>query len=143
MNRNPARALLLTAVVLTGVLAPAVAGADAVFVERSKIGLMVTETTPADSTAPASHAPDLPLATVHAWQTGLLRADRLEHASLSFTLASCAGLAGGGRTSAFGSAFAFGLAKELHDGRSGRFDRVDLAADLLGASLGALGAARR
>lgn len=74
---------------------------------------------------------------------GLLRADRLQHASLSFTLAASAGLGGRSRAEAFGFTLALGLAKELHDGRSGRFDPVDLAADVLGAALGAWAAARR
>ena len=97
----------------------------------------------ADSTgaAPAPHA--IPPARVRAWQTGLLRADRLQHASLSFTLAAGAGLAGRTRTQAFGFTLALGVAKELHDGRRGRFDVVDLAADAAGAALGAFASALR
>jgi hypothetical protein len=80
---------------------------------------------------------------VRAWQTGLLRSDRLQHGSLSFTLAAGAGLAGRTRIEAVGVTLGLGLAKELHDGRHGRFDVVDLAADTAGALLGAFAAARR
>lgn len=74
---------------------------------------------------------------------GLLRADRLQHGSLSFTLAASAGLGGRSRAEALACTLALGLVKELHDGRHGRFDPVDLAADLVGATLGAWAAARR
>lgn len=74
---------------------------------------------------------------VRAWQTGLLKPDRLQHASLSFTLAAGATLAGAKPVSAFAGTLAIGLAKELWDARSTRFDAVDLAADAFGAALGA------
>lgn len=78
-----------------------------------------------------------PAARVRAWQCGLLRADRLQHASLSFTLAAGAGVAGARALPAFGGTLALGLAKELLDARRTRFDPADLAADLAGAALGA------
>lgn len=78
-----------------------------------------------------------------AWRRGLLRADRLEHASLSFTLAAAAGIGGRARGEAFAFTIAIGTGKELHDGRHGSFDVLDLAADAVGAALGAWAAARR
>jgi hypothetical protein len=92
----------------------------------------------ADSTRIAAH-----VATLETTRGGLLRADRLQHASLSFTLAAAAGLCGRARGEAVAFSFTLGFAKELHDGRRGRFDPIDLAADAIGATLGALAAARR
>jgi hypothetical protein len=80
---------------------------------------------------------------LHAWPAAVVRSDRLQHASLSFTLAAGTGLAGGTRAQAFGIILALGVAKELHDGRHGRFDVVDLAAGAAGAALGAFAAAKR
>jgi hypothetical protein len=74
---------------------------------------------------------------------GLLRADRLEHASLSFTLAAGVGLTGRSRTEALAFSFTLGFVKELRDRRHSRFDPVDLAADAIGATLGAIAATRR
>jgi hypothetical protein len=82
-------------------------------------------------------------ARVRAVQLGLLRADRLQHGSLSFTLAAGAGLAGARRAPAFAGVLGVGVLKELRDRRGSGFDRIDLAADAIGAALGALAAARR
>jgi hypothetical protein len=87
--------------------------------------------------SPATAAP-LPPSAVRAWQTGLLRADRLEHASLSFSLGLGVGLLSREPAAAAAGAFAFGLAKEVRDRRHGGFDPVDLAADALGAGLAAV-----
>jgi hypothetical protein len=84
----------------------------------------------------------VPPARVRAWQTGLGRPDRLEHASLSFTLAAGTGLAGGTRTNAFLLSLGLGALKELRDRHHGGFDPVDLAAGALGAALGARAAGR-
>jgi hypothetical protein len=84
-----------------------------------------------------------PSPTVRAWQTGLLRPDRLQHASLSFTIAAGAGLVGRPRGQAFALTLALGLLKELRDARVDRFDVVDLAADAGGAALGASVGSRR
>ena len=97
----------------------------------------------APAPSPDSARPASVRTSMHSWQTGLLRTDRLQHASLSFTLAAGAGLAGASRARAFALTFALGTAKEVHDGRHGRFDVVDLAADAVGAALGALASARR
>jgi hypothetical protein len=72
---------------------------------------------------------------VRAWQVGLVRADRLEHASLSFALTSALTIVFRDRAAAAGTALAFGLGKELWDGRQGHFDPVDLAADAVGIGL--------
>ncbi len=97
---------------------------------------------PADSSATPT-APTRPAPRVRAWQVGLLRADRLQHASLSFTLAAGIGLAGRPRAEALGITLALGVLKELRDARSDRFDPADLAADATGAALGALAGAKR
>jgi hypothetical protein len=86
---------------------------------------------PADS-------PPLPPPAVRAWQTGLLRPDRLEHASLAFTLGLGAGLLSRQPASAAAGALALGLVKEVRDRRHGGFDPVDLVADALGAGLSAV-----
>ncbi len=82
-------------------------------------------------------------ARIRAWQLGLARPDRLEHASLSFTLAAGTGLAGGTRTNAFLLSLGLGTLKELRDRHHGGFDPVDLTADALGAALGVRAAGRR
>ena len=74
---------------------------------------------------------------VRAWQVGLVRGDRLEHASLSFALTSAFTIATRNRGVAVASTLALGLAKELWDGRHTVFDPVDLAADAVGTGLAA------
>jgi hypothetical protein len=86
----------------------------------------------------ADGATPLPPPTVRAWQTGLLRPDRLEHASLAFSLGLGIGLLSREPSAAAAGAFALGLAKEVRDRRHGGFDPVDLAADALGAGLAAV-----
>ncbi len=94
----------------------------------------------ADAAAPDTTAGQVtaivPPPSVRAWQVGLLRPDRLEHASLSFTLGLGAGLLSR-RPAAAAGAFAVGLAKEVRDRRHGGFDAVDLLADALGTGLAA------
>jgi len=77
---------------------------------------------------------------VRAWQTGWIAPDKLEHASLAFTSALALGLVTRRPAIAFGGAFTLGFAKELWDRRTTRFDPADLAADTVGAGLGALAA---
>jgi hypothetical protein len=93
---------------------------------------------PAAATAEPVAPPPPPPPAVRAWQTGLLRSDRLEHASFAFTLGLGVGLLSRQPAGAAASALAFGLAKEARDRRHGGFDRVDLAADLIGATLAAV-----
>jgi len=75
---------------------------------------------------------------VRAWQTGVLRADRLQHLSLAFTIGLGTGLATREPAGAAGTALGLGLAKEIRDGRRTGFDPVDLLAGALGAALAAL-----
>jgi hypothetical protein len=100
---------------------------------------------PMAATAGPVASPPLPPPPVRAWQTGLLRPDRLEHASFAFTLGLGVGFLSRQPTSAAASALALGLAKEIHDRRHGGFDPVDLVADAIGAGLAAVAtrAARR
>ncbi|MBI5711272.1 MAG: hypothetical protein HZC42_13370 [Candidatus Eisenbacteria bacterium] len=91
--------------------------------------------------ARAADAPAPPPAQVRAWQTGLTRADRLQHASLAFTSGLAAGLVSRRPAGAGGVALTLGLAKELWDARRSSFDPVDLAADLAGAALATLATA--
>jgi hypothetical protein len=83
-----------------------------------------------------------PEARVRAWQTGLMRADRLDHAGLSFTLAVALTIVTRSPAAAAGATLALGMGKELLDARhSGGADPVDLAADACGVLL-ALGCVR-
>jgi hypothetical protein len=75
---------------------------------------------------------------VRAWQTGLLRADRLQHLSLAFTIGLGTGLATREPAGAGGAALGLGLVKEIRDRRRTGFDPMDLLADALGAALAAL-----
>ncbi len=69
---------------------------------------------------------------VRAWQVGLLRPDRLEHAGLSFTLAAALTVAFRDRASAAGLTLALGVAKEFLDSRREGAEAMDLAADAVG-----------
>jgi hypothetical protein len=85
--------------------------------------------------APDSAASFPPPAT-RAVQTGLLRADRMEHLSLSLTLGAGLGAVTRRPSIVAAGTLALGLAKEMRDRRSGSgFDRIDLLADLLGTVL--------
>jgi hypothetical protein len=99
------------------------------------LGLAVA---PAAATTAPAPAPPLPPPSVRAWQTGLLRPDRLEHASFAFTLGLGVGLLSRRPAGAAASALTLGLAKEVRDRRHGGFDPVDLAADAIGAAFAAL-----
>ena len=76
-----------------------------------------------------------PSPRVRAWQVGLLRGDRMEHASLSFALTSALIIVTRNRAASAATAFAFGIGKELWDRRTGAFDPVDLTADAMGVGL--------
>lgn len=77
-----------------------------------------------------------PAPQVRAWQVGLLRPDRLEHASLSFALAGALVLASRDHRTAGAITLAAGVGKELWDrkGPSG-IDGIDLVADATGIAL--------
>lgn len=78
-------------------------------------------------------APPLPAPEVRFWQMGLLRADRLHHASFALTSGTAVGLMVGEPVAAFGSAMGLGVIKEVWDIRGSGFDFLDLVADALGA----------
>jgi len=82
-----------------------------------------------------------PPAPLRAWQTGALRPDRLQHASLSFSLGLALGIPTREPAAAAGGALALALAKETADRRRGAFDRGDLLAGAAGALLAALATA--
>jgi len=108
-------------------------------------GLMVTAL--ARSAPPAGAAEDpaaavrdslaaplrLPEGAARAAQTGWLRPDRLQHASLAWTLGVGAGATTRETSAAIAVPMVFGLAKELHDSRGPGFDAIDLIADLAGS----------
>lgn len=79
-------------------------------------------------------SPPFPGARTRGWQTGMLRADRLQHASLSFAIGCGAGLVTERPAAGAAIALSLGIAKEIADDR---FDRGDLFADALGAALAA------
>jgi hypothetical protein len=95
----------------------------------------------ASSRVLAADSRELPPPRVRAWQTGLLRPDRLQHASLAFSAGLAAGVLTREPTVALESAMSLGLLKEIWDRRRGRFDFVDLAADGIGAGLAAVATA--
>ena len=93
---------------------------------------------------PAAHAmlaegvsTTLAPAEVRCWQVGLLRADRMQHASVSFAIAVGSGIVTERRGSAFTCSLTLGLLKECSDARHSRFDPIDLVADAIGCALGA------
>ena len=72
---------------------------------------------------------------VRGWQVGLVRPDRMEHASLSFALTSALIIVTRDRAASAVTALAFGVGKELWDRRTSEFDPVDLSADAVGIAL--------
>jgi len=83
-------------------------------------------------------APPAPDRAWRRWQTGALRADRLQHASLAFSSGLALGVLAREPAAAAGGALTLALAKELFDARRNRFDAADLVADAAGAALAAL-----
>ena len=88
----------------------------------------------ADDRPSTPEAPEFPSAEVRGWQTGMLRPDRLQHMSFSYTAGAMVGLTSREPSAAVGTVLVLGVAKELWDGRRGHFDWLDLAADALGAA---------
>jgi len=84
--------------------------------------------------AQTSRAVPFPKREVRLWQMGLMRADRLQHATFSLSAGLMLGLTSEEPVAAVSGALAFGIAKELWDARDGRFDALDLVADALGAA---------
>ena len=75
---------------------------------------------------------------VRAWQVGLVRPDRMEHASLSFALTSALIIVTRNRAASAATGLAFGFGKEMWDRRTSEFDPVDLTADAVGVGLATL-----
>ena len=75
---------------------------------------------------------------VRGWQVGLVRPDRMEHASLSFALTSALIIVTRNRAASAATGLAFGVGKELWDQRTSEFDPVDLSADAVGVALASL-----
>ena len=105
-----------------------------------------TPATTLEAASPATEAPRDSIGLVAAERIlprpGLLRADRLQHLSLSFALGLGVGIASDSPVAGASVSGGIGLLKEVDDGRRGRtFDRLDLLADLLGAGLAALATA--
>ena len=86
---------------------------------------------------PAAAAVPFPSPEVRAWQTGLLRPDRIQHASLAMTLGLSVGVPSRSPAASFATGFMLGLAKEFWDARHDRFDVWDLVADTGGAAASA------
>jgi hypothetical protein len=101
------------------------------------VALLQTGASFAASAAPPDSAIAFPSARDRRWQVGLARRDRLQHGSLSFTLAAIARAAGASRAQAFALTLALGAAKEALDARTTAFDPIDLTADAAGGALGA------
>jgi len=106
---------------------------------RGDTTAVVGDTTRANDTlAPAAKRDSVtkfPPPRVRGWQVGLVRPDRMEHASLSFALTSALIIVTRNRPASAATAFAFGIGKELWDQRTGSFDPVDLTADAVGVAL--------
>jgi hypothetical protein len=90
------------------------------------------------SKAEADEAVAYPPPEVRAWQTGLLRPDRIQHFSFACSSGLAAGIATNDPGAALGGAMLIGLAKELWDIRGTGFDWTDLGADAVGAVVAAL-----
>jgi hypothetical protein len=73
----------------------------------------------------------------HAWQSGPLAPDKLQHFSLAFSLGLAFGIMSG-EPAAAGGAAVLAVGKEVADARRTRFDGMDLAAGLVGAGCAAL-----
>ena len=108
-------------------------------VTAAAVSARAQDTAPATAAAADSVAVHLPDPQIRRWQVGLLRPDRMQHASLSLTLGLAAGLMSGKPAFAAGGVLALGLAKEFYDMRGSGFDPVDLLADGLGAGTAAIG----
>jgi hypothetical protein len=134
-----ARVFLPAACLFALSAAPACAGADAASFLRAVAADAPASSSVADADADADVSPGppaLPDPRARLWQTGILRGDRLQHGSLSMTLALASGLVTRDAAIGLGLSLAFGLAKEIYDIRGNGFDPVDLVADALGAVVG-------
>jgi hypothetical protein len=111
------------------------------FQGSGRLALVLVLVCSALSVAPkhaTAEPPPLPPSETRAWQTGLLRTDRLQHASLAFTLGLGVGAVTREPWAAFGGVSVLALGKEVADRHRTGFDPVDLAAGMIGAGAAAL-----
>jgi hypothetical protein len=94
---------------------------------------------PAGRASAASPADSVATERPRSWPVPAPGADKFQHGTLSLTLGIGIGIGIASRSTplALTGAIAFGVAKELRDRHHTRFDFLDLAADLAGASLAA------
>jgi hypothetical protein len=113
----------------------------AAVVALGALGAVAAYAAPAHATPAPRDSADISLPTpeVRHWQVGLLRPDRIQHASLSLTVGLAVGLLTRRPALAAGSGIALGLAKELYDIRGSGFDVLDLCADTVGSGAAAYG----
>lgn len=97
-----------------------------------------TESAPDTVAIAAAAPPMLPPPRTRAWQVGLLRTDRLQHASFSLTLGLGFGLTTQEPVNAIYGTMTVGVLKEIWDIRTTGFDVMDLLADLAGAGTAAV-----
>jgi hypothetical protein len=139
LNRSLATDSLAAGVARSDSLAAGVARSDSLAAGVARSDSLAARVVPADPLAAqvvrADSLTSFPPPHVRAWQVGLVRGDRLQHASLSFALTSALIIATRNRAAGAATALAAGLGKELWDGRQGHFDPVDLAADAVGVGL--------
>ncbi|MEO5618272.1 MAG: hypothetical protein ABIS67_10905 [Candidatus Eisenbacteria bacterium] len=98
------------------------------------LAMLIVALVPTSPQADSLSVRSLPPPAARQWQTGMLRADRLQHASLAWTLGLGVGLASREPVAAVTVPAVLGLVKEVADARGPGFDRLDLLADLLGAA---------
>jgi ABC-type nitrate/sulfonate/bicarbonate transport system permease component len=109
-------------------------GARATFRALALLGCVALSWAAATS-ARAAEPPAVPPPQVRAWQTGLLRPDRLHHAGFALTSGLSLGLLAREPAAAAAGGVTLGVLKEIWDLRRGRgFDGLDLAAGALGAA---------
>jgi hypothetical protein len=103
------------------------------------VGVMLLVTSSRSSSADDGPGlrPPFPDPEVRSWQIGILRPDRLQHATLGFTAGSLLGLPSRSAEAALIGTVSISLAKELWDSRTGKFDAVDLLASTLGGAAAA------
>jgi hypothetical protein len=95
-------------------------------------GLAAADPGATDSVSTPADTPSVAPVALHPPLEGLVRADRVAHASLGLALGVGVGLASREPAVGTGTTLALAVAKELLDDR---FDRGDLAAGALGAGL--------
>ncbi len=128
-RRCPVRAIKVLLIVLA---AGAVAAAVATPATGAEQAASDTLSTPAGGAPGPLATPGVAPLTAHRHLDGMLRADRLSHASLGLAIGVGVGLSTREPAAGVGSVVALAVAKELLDDR---FDRDDLAAGAAGAGI--------